>query len=885
MAIVSRSSLHASTLTLNGAYSSFEYHAVKLRQGASYVTFINIYRPPKSANFIHEIQCLFTEASLLPGTVVIAGDFNSSINDKSTGISFVDQHILDVAYDAQFIQHVSEPTHNSNSVLDLIFTSANANSINNLQLRQVEISDHYLITASICATRPALPVSTVRSIRNYKRLNCDAFEREFIQSTIFTAPADNANDYAKQLCSVLTDILDRLVPIQTVKNNLKQHRLNWLSAEALQSRRLRRKLEKKYRRTALQADHDNYRNQCRKTNKIILQSRKEFVNRSLAEAAGNPRRKWTIYNGLLHRTKPRDVDNVNNLSDIGCEALSVYFHSKIMKITQTINAQLSQRISLGGARHPPASIYTYNVSTVTEDEVVKLIREHTLKPSPLDFVPAFLIREYKQLFASCITRLANMSFSEGVFPTIFKTGRITPILKKTGLSVSDPANYRPITNLNTIGKILERLMLTRLKFIVDSSSNLNHKQSAYRTFHSTETAMTRVISDLRLMAGNRKPAVLLALDVSAAFDTLDHDRLLARLTDLFGISGTVLQWIKSYLSNRSQFVHFNGISSTERSLLTGVPQGSVLGPFLFSAFTTPLGQLITSHGCNYHQYADDVQVYTDIDVSASDPFIRLKNCVEAVITWHLENGLLLNPDKTEAVMIGTYQQLARLSDMRKSGIDIDHSYIAFSDSIRSLGAAVDGALNFDTFVSQTVRYCNLQIRALRHIRHLLDESDSVAIARALVLSKLDYCNAILYGTSEHNLNRLQCTENFLARVVTRSPCRTPHLPLLKSLHWLPIRQRIEYKMVSMAFKARHHKQPLYLSELVNNYEPSRTLRSTTQHNLSCPVTVKTEFARKSFAYSAPALFNSLPVNIKLQTEPQIFHKLLKTYMFDIAYNC
>lgn len=525
-----------------------------------------------------------------------------------------------------------------------------------------------------------------------------------------------------------------------------------------------------------------------------------------------------------------------------------------------------------------------SVSPVTEAEVQKLLSERVLKPSPLDFVPVQLLKLHKDLFSVCLARLANLSFSEGVFPELFRTGRITPIIKKRGLPSGDPANYRPITNLNSIGKLLERLMLERLKHIVYSSSNFSRCQSAYRAYHSTETALTRIVNDLRVAADGCKPSLLLALDISAAFDTINHELLLKRLSELFGISGTVLKWIETYLTDRTQFVHIQGRSSTLKRVTTGVPQGSVLGAFLFSVFTAPLGQLISDHQVKYHQYADDTQLYCQLDVPSDNCFNVVSSCAKAVINWHLNNGLMLNASKTEAIVIGTRQQVAKLRDNHAAGIKIDDSVIQLADNIRSLGVSLDESLSFKQHVADVARACNYHIRSLAHIRNLITESDAAAIGRALVLSKMDYCNVLLSGTSNYNINRLQCVQNSLARVVTRSPLRTPHEQLLKSLHWLPVRQRIDYKVISLTFKSRFTGQPEYLRELVANYVPPRSLRSTTSCNLSCPTAPRTEFARKAFSHTAPSMWNKLPNELKAQTAPRTFHKLLKTHLFNDAFN-
>jgi hypothetical protein len=167
--------------------------------------------------------------------------------------------------------------------------------------------------------------------------------------------------------------------------------------------------------------------------------------------------------------------------------------------------------------------------------------------------------------------------------------------------------------------------------------------------------MTKVVNDLITAVDTGKPSILLSLDISAAFDILDHTRLLQRATKLFRLNDNVINWLKSYLKDRTSFVSLGNCQSDTVCCATGVPQDSVLGSLLFSIFTTPVGRLISGFNISYHQYADDTQLYTSVDSTSSVDIARLSSCAEAVTKWHLENCLLLNPSKTELLVTGTRQ--------------------------------------------------------------------------------------------------------------------------------------------------------------------------------------------------------------------------------------
>jgi Reverse transcriptase (RNA-dependent DNA polymerase) len=373
----------------------------------------------------------------------------------------------------------------------------------------------------------------------------------------------------------------------------------------------------------------------------------------LKAAAGDSRQRWRITNELLHKNEHpcTKADSVDNQSM--CLEFSDYFTNKLSIISQTISDRLLFDYSGRTETIPiPAQVplLLSHFSLVTESDTLKVIKDCRLKTSPLDFMPISLIKDCRDIFAPLICRLANLSFTEGIFPELLKIGQITPFLKKRGADASESTNHHPITNLNTIGKMLERLAQNQLHQHISTSPNYNTSQSTYRALHSTETAMTKVVNDLLMAVDSGKPTILLSLDTSAV---LDHDRLLNHATELFRLSGQVINWLESYLSGRTSHVSIGNCRSSTVNRSTGVSQGSVLGPLLISIFTSPVSHLISSFNVLCHQYADNMQLYTSIDLSSDHNINNLSDCTDAVTRWHLENNLLLNSSKTEVLITGT----------------------------------------------------------------------------------------------------------------------------------------------------------------------------------------------------------------------------------------
>ena len=504
------------------------------------------------------------------------------------------------------------------------------------------------------------------------------------------------------------------------------------------------------------------------------------------------------------------------------------------------------------------------------------------KSCALDPIPTDLLKTCIGVLLKPITTLVNQSLAEGSFPPVFKNAHVTPLLKKTSLSKDDMKNYRPVSNLSFVSKIVEKVVAARVHSHLIKSKLSNPFQSAYKKLHSTETALIRIQNDILMAMDKGQVTALTLLDLSAAFDTIDHSILLERLQSWFGFSGLALGWFSSYLSDRSQQIKLEGVLSPKVHLSFGVPQGSVLGPVRFTLYTTPLSTAIQGHAIQHHLYADDSQLYMSFTSGDSSAKIEsLKACLDSVSKWMLLNKLKLNPGKTEFLLIGHEKQRQKYMSqfpVKLMGVDTKPSKNA-----RNLGVIFDQDFKFGNHISSVISSCCYHMRDLKRIRRHLNLKCAKTLACALATSKLDYCNSLLYGVADHQMKRLQRVQDTLARIVMKRHLLSHAQPLRQALHWLPVRSRINYKIQLLTFKTLHTGQPSYLKDLLSEATPRRSLRFNQGLMLSVP-RVKTLTGSRAFGSCAPGLWNSLPLSLRSMDSLPLFRKHLKTHLFGLAYS-
>ena len=388
-------------------------------------------------------------------------------------------------------------------------------------------------------------------------------------------------------------------------------------------------------------------------------------------------------------------------------------------------------------------------------------------------------------------------------------------------------------------------------------------------------------NDLLRAVDDNKEAILILLDLSAAFDTIDHTMLLTRLRERYGVTEVALKWFGSYLSERDQSVVIGKTVSENHPLIYGVPQGSVVGPIQFILYSGPIQDILNAHGISGMVYADDTQVYIMFDPSASTQAIAsIEACVSDIRAWATSNKLKINDAKTEIVHISSRFR----SKTTAPSVQVGTADIKPVEGVRDLGVFIDNQLTMSNHVSNVCRTALYALRSISQLRKYLDKTTTERLVHAFISSRLDSCNCLLYGLPDADIAKLQRVQNSAARLVVGARRRDHIQPILQDLHWLPIRKRILFKMLLLVYKSLANLAPLYISELLTPYVPSRTLRSSSKGLLQIPRasrSAKSGYGKKAFSIAAPYEWNSLPESVRSAKSVQCFKKSLKTHLFNL----
>ena len=552
------------------------------------------------------------------------------------------------------------------------------------------------------------------------------------------------------------------------------------------------------------------------------------------------------------------------------------FSDKVYDIRQSLE-QVSvisdQSVSVPTVPEPSSSISVLDTFTPTDiDEICLIIKNNGVKTGHGDVLTPSLIKQHLDVLCPHFVQLVNLSLSSSCCDGI-KEAHVIPILKALNLDKNDLTNYRPVSLLSFISKLTERVVHSRINAHLSANSLHNHSQYGYKKNHSCETLLLKLVDDILVAVDQKFGVVVMIIDLSAAFDTVDHSILLNMLQFKYHITGPALKWLKSFLSGRTKRVRVGDCLSESFVVNFGVAQGSVLGPLLFNLYCSSISEVFVSCGFGCMGYADDnigVRVFPAY-ASISNFTEIIPNCLRSLKRWANSHFLKLNASKTQLMVFGnsSFMSSFNFHTIR----DFDGSIIPVAKQVKLLGITLDSSLSFDLYISEVVSLVNLILRNIRSIRRYLNKSAIESLVHSLITSKLDVCNSLFLGITKRNLCKLQLLQNSALRCVLNLP---PHSPLSQhfvNLHWLHVEKRVYFKYITVIYKCINNMAPLQLSSKI---QVSCPLQMTLKTDLFLPTS---SWGKRAFSYMAPRCWNALPFELRIIPTLESFKTHLKTYLF------
>ena len=840
------------------------------------------YRPPDSSIMYLDQMCeMLDRACDLDKEIYFVGDININWDVKSCALR---SKLLSCANTCNLTQVVTKPTRichkadgsKSSTCIDLIFTNVAELCSKALSI-PVGCSDHNIVAIG---RKTKVPKSGQKIVlkRMFKYFNENNYYEEVKNidwSTVLQE--EDPNTALNVFNKLLMPIIDKHAPLK--KRTVRNVSSPWLDQELRHYMAQRNEAKVQAIKSGDTQQWDLYRklrNFVTKLNKI---KKNNYYKNRIENAKLDSRKIWNTLNELMGKkanqipsfletegnilTKPLDIANY----------LGDYFKNKIKKLRDDMADTDKVDISseLINDKIMKDKLCRFCFVNISIDRIQKYLSNSPEKSSGVDNLEIQLLKPVSDLIAVPIAYIMNLSLSKGKCPVEWKTAKIIPLAKNTKEPFSGK-NSRPISLLPALSKIMEKIVYEQIQEYF-SKNNLNTVyQHAYRKGHSTTTALTQMADDWMTEIDKKRIIGAVLLDLSAAFDVLDHTLLLNKLS-CYGFEASAIEWIKSYLTDRKYTVYFNGSYSGLMPVSCGVPQGSSLGPLLFSIFLNDL-PLILNHA-TVAIYADDSTIYTSSNTSSELERV-LNGELRVIERWMRLNKLVLNKEKTKCIVLGSNYSLRCLPTLH---LKMGDSEIEQVNEVKLLGITVDDKLSWNKQIDQIVKKMGRSMGAIKHCRRHLPTFLIKQLVQALVISQIDYCSMIWSNTTESNLNRLQVAQNKAARLVLQCSYRTSVSTMNNELAWLSVKGRLHYSLLCFTKNIITSKAPeiiyknLLLFSDIHHYDT----RQSSEGRYLLPA-CSTKVKQKTFYYRAMVAWNSLPVFL-LDMNSASFKKRLKLYLF------
>lgn len=832
-----------------------------------------IYRPPNYASdvFLNQLENCLNIITRENKEVYFMGDFN--IDMTKTDMSAL--KLLNTLSSFAFHNHVQNPTRitqTSKTLLDNIFSNATDSNEFTNGILYFDASDHLPIFTISQRTAPKNINSPTHIIKrnetdnNIELLKSDLGQEEW-NDVFLETDADKAYDI---FLNKLIFYYNKNIPLIKKKIH-KKNKHPWITKGIMRSIKTRNKMYKIAITTQCDHDHDKYKKYRNKLNGLIRLSRKMYYSEKCENNAKNVNGLWDIVNDISgkHNKENTSVYYDNDKELTQPNEISDAFNSYFTNIGPKLASKIANNINRNFTEFLPQRFHKSLFLTPTdEEEIYKIVR--CLKPSNStghDGLSVNLLKKIITCIIAPLTYIFNISISTGKCPNSLKIAKVIPIFKKDDPSLL--TNYRPISILPSISKILEKIVHKRLYIFLNINNLLVPNQFGFRKKYSTDYAIVQLLNKVTECFANKEHLIGIFMDLSKAFDTIDHDILIYKLKR-YGIQGIALSWIVDYLSNRKQYVAFKSSESTKSKISCGVPQGSILGPLLFLIYINDIAN--TSQLLSFILFADDTNIF--YSHKNFDTLVTTLNSeISKVAQWFSCNKLSLNISKTNFIKFRPYKS-ADIGNASSCHIHIDGMPIVENKSTKFLGITIDSTLSWNDHIHNVHTSVSRGIGILYRLRNLISQKSLTILYNALLLPYITYCNIVWGNCGTTKTNPILLLQKRAMRVITNSHYLSPSGPLFSQLKTLKIHDIHTFQTAIFMHKYSFNQLPSVFDNffIPNSHIHSYPTRHSSDYHLENPKVVA---AQKSLKHHGPDIWNSLDTSLKQCSSISSFKKQLK----------
>lgn len=839
------------------------------------------YRPPSSTvEWFNQFYTCIEKACNGQLECISLGDFNIDIlkctHQAKTWIQTMESYGF-----TQLVDVATRVSETSSTLIDQVFSNCPHN-ISSVHVPVFAISDHYPVCISRKINRMPNKAHSHKLItyRCLKRFDENMFIHDLSLQPWNNLLALGDPDLSmSSFIEIFSNVLSRHAPLKTkrVKREIQPDWMNKEIADAMAMRDI-------FCRNQNKSQFKIWRN---KVKTLIRSSKLKVYDCTINQNKRDPKRLWKSMNnltGINNRSETHFIEDENGKlvsnADLSSNLFNDYF-CDISNIVHTRSLDYNENTFL---KFESNSIFSCKIGNVLPFKIPSISLQFVLKQlqslditkaTGIDGLSGRFIKIASFVIAPVLTYIFNQSIATNQFPTCFKIAKVLPI-HKSGSKVKKE-NYRPISILPIISLILERHVSIHLRNFLENNNLLYNRQSGFRPKHSCQTALAQLIDDWLLALDKNEYVGSVFLDLSKAFDLVDHTILLKKLR-AYRFSERSLLWFSSYLNNRSQVTHFLGSKSRQGHVKTGVPQGSVLGPLLFLIYINDLP--LSLNGTVADIFADDTTISTS-GINLETITAALNNDIDNVQNWCKNNKMALNLSKTKGMIISSTYKSHSLNTASVS-LYCGNENIVITSSERLLGVTVDSTLSWDAHISAILKKCNSYLFLLSRIKPYLSISSRKLFYNAYILPHFDYC-CIVWGNCRTSLEEsiVRFQKRAARLILDIHDINTPSEFLFETLQWMTFPERVIYQKAILMFKIINNLAPSYLlnSLTFTSDIHSKELRSSNTNQIYMPKPMKESF-RKSLLYSGSNIWNLLPLNIRNANSINQFKALYLKWKYD-----